>query len=315
MSVKLGIGLAGWPFPDNDPEHFFTYVTDAEAAGLDSIWLSERLSSPTSVLEPLTALAMAAARTRTMKFGMSVLALPARNPVLLARTLATMDFLSGGRILPAFGLGLDDQREQLAAGVPKGERAGRVVEATTLMRRLWSEDAVTYTGRFYQVQDATVRPRPAQAALPVWFGGRTDPAYRRVGVLGDGWLGASVTPAEVAEARPRIQAHARSAGRTIDEDHYGVIIPYYLTRDTEATLARITPSMQRLRPDANPADYSAIGSAEECSSLIQRYIEAGASKFVMRPVCPPEETLEQLHRLAVEVVPVFHGRAAALAAR
>src|SRR5215213_1313768 len=185
MSVKLGVGLAAWAFPELDPEAFFGYVERAEAGGVDSLWLSERLTSPATMLEPLSALAMAAARTRTMKFGMSVLVMPARNPVVLARTLATIDFLSGGRMLPAFGLGLEDPREQEAAGVARSERAARVAEATGLLRRLWAEDDVTYHGRFYDVTAATVRPRPAQASLPIWFGGRSDPALRRVGALGD----------------------------------------------------------------------------------------------------------------------------------
>jgi probable F420-dependent oxidoreductase len=306
MSIKLGIGLAAWPFPDPDPELFFDYVERAEAAGVDSLWLSERLTSPAPMLEPLSALAMAAARTRSMKFGMSVLVLPARNPVILARTLATIDFLSGGRMLPAFGLGLEDPREQEAAGVPRAERAARVDEATRLLRRLWSEDEVTHHGRFYNVTSATVRPHPKQAALPVWFGGRSDAALRRVGTLGDGWLGSAVTPVEAAEMVPRIQAHAAAAGRAIDDDHYGVIVPYWITGDRDAALERVAPAMLRLRPDASPAGYAALGSAADCRDLVRRYVDAGVSKFVMRPVCPPAEIFAQLEQLTDEVLPAFH---------
>lgn len=306
MSIKIGVGLAVWPFPEADPSLFFEYLERAEAAGVDSLWLSERLTSPAPMLEPLTALAMAAARTRTMKFGMSVLVLPARNPVLLARALATVDFLSGGRMLPAFGLGLEDPREQEAAGIAKAERAGRVEEATGLLRRLWSEDEVTHHGRYYHLTAATVRPRPKQAALPVWFGGRSDAALRRVGRIGDGWLGSAVTPDEVRELTPHIRQHAAAADRAIDEDHYGVIIPYWITNDAAAALERVAPSMLRLRPDAPPAGYAAVGTAAECRDLLRRYIDAGASKFVLRPVCPPAETFDQLGRLADEVLPAFH---------
>jgi probable F420-dependent oxidoreductase len=307
MSIKLGIGLAAWPFPEPEPEQFFAYVERAEAVGVDSLWLSERLTSPVMMLEPLSALAMAAARTSSMKFGMSVLVLPARNPVILARTLATIDFLSGGRMLPAFGLGLEDPREQEAAGISRAERAARVEESVGLMRRLWSEDGVTHHGRFYQVTDATVRPHPRQVSMPVWFGGRSDPALRRVGALGDGWLASAVTPDEVGAMVPRIQFHAAAAGRSIDDDHYGVIIPYWITADRDAALERVAPPMLRLRPDAAPVGYAAVGSAAECRDLVQRYIDAGASKFVMRPVCPPSEIADQLERLADDVLPAFHG--------
>lgn len=313
MSIKLGIGLAAWAFPEPDPRLFFRYVERAEAHGVDSLWLSERLTSPATMLEPLSALAMAAARTRTMKVGMSVLVLPARNPVILARELATIDFLSEGRMLPAFGLGLEDPREQEAAGVLRAERAGRVAEATALLRRLWSEDEVTHQGRYYHVSGATVRPRPTQAALPVWFGGRSDAALRRVGTLGDGWLGSAVSPEEVRGLIPRIREHAVAAGRAIDEDHYGLIIPYWITDDPTA-LERVSAGMLRLRPDASPAAYAAVGSAAACRELVQRFIEAGASKFVMRPVCPPDQTFTQLDLLAEEVLPAFHTRPAPVAA-
>ncbi len=306
MSIKLGIGLAAWPFPEHDPDQFFGYVERAEALGVDSLWLSERLTSPAPMLEPLSALAMAAARTRSMKFGMSVLVLPARNPMILARTLATIDFLSAGRMLPAFGLGLEDSREQEAAGIPRAERAGRVEEAVGLMRRLWSEDDVTHHGRYYHVTGATVRPRPRQVSLPVWFGGRSDAALRRVGAIGDGWLASAVTPEEVQAMVPRIQEHAARAGRAIDDDHYGVIIPYWITADRDAALERVSPAMLRLRPDAPPSGYAALGRAADCRNLVQRYIDAGASKFVMRPVCPPDEIHDQLERLADDVLSVFH---------
>ena len=311
MSIKIGVGLAVWPFPALEPELFFEYVARAEAAGVDSLWLSERLTSPAPMLEPLSALAMAAARTRAMKFGMSVLVLPARNPVILARTLATIDFLSGGRLLPAYGLGLEDPREQEAAGIPKAERAARVDEATRLMRRLWSEDEVTHHGRFCHVTGATVRPRPL-GPMPVWFGGRSEAALRRVGLLGDGWLGSAVSPEEVRALVPRVHAIARSAGRAIEEDHFGVIVPYWITPDRDRALERVAPGLLRLRPDGEPADYAALGTTDDVCALLDRFVAAGASKFVLRPVCPPEETFEQLDRLTAEVLPAFHGATAAV---
>src|SRR5215208_2317253 len=310
MSIKIGLGLAVWPFPELEPGLFFEYVERAEAAGVDSLWLSERLTTPAPMLEPLSALAMAAARTSNMKCGMSVLVLPARNPVILARTLATIDFLSGGRMLPAYGLGLEDPREQEAAGVAKAERAGRVDEATRLMRRLWSEDEVTHAGKYYRVTGATVRPRPL-GPMPVWFGGRSEPALRRVGTLGDGWLGSAVSPDEVRAVIPTVNAFAEGAGRAIEEDHFGLILPYWITPDRDAALERVAPGLLRLRPDASPADYAAIGSAADVRALIERFVAAGASKFVLRPVCPPTETFAQLNALVEDVLPAFHAAPAA----
>lgn len=298
MSIRVGVGIAGWPFPDEDPEALYRYAERCEALGLDSLWLSERLAGPAPFLEPLAAIAAMAARTRSLKFGMSVLVLPARNPVVLARQIATIDFLSGGRMLPAFGLGTDDAREQQATGVSKTERAGRTDEATALLRRLWTEDHVTHQGRYFHLTDVTVRPRPVLADRAVWFGGRTEAAFRRVGRLGDGWLASGVTPDEARAAIPQILHHAYEAGRTIEDDHFGVILPYCITDDREAVLARYGPGLARLRPDLPVQRYAAIGNARACAELLESYVAAGISKFVLRAVCPPEDTVRQLELLA-----------------
>lgn len=309
MSVRVGVGLAGWPFPEQDPETLFAYAERCEELGIDSLWLSERLAGPGPFLEPMAAIAALAARTRKLKFGMSVLVLPARNPVVLAREIATIDFLSRGRLLPAFGLGTDDAREQEATGTPKSERAGRTDEAASLLRRLWTEDHVTHQGRYYHVTDVTVRPRPSQANPPIWFGGRSDAALRRVGRLGDGWLASGVTPDEVRTAVPAIQRHAADAGRELEPDHFGVIMPYCITDDPEGVLARYAPNLTRLRPDLPVEQYAAFGSARTCAELLERFVEAGASKFVLRAVCPPDETQAQLALLAERVVGRVEARA------
>lgn len=308
MSVRVGVGLAGWPFPSDDPEALFRYAERCEELGIDSLWLSERLAGPTPFLEPLTAIAAIAARTRKLKFGMSVLVLPARNPVVLAREIATIDFLSGGRMLPAFGLGTDESREQEAAGTAKSERAGRTDEATALLRRLWSVDHVTHHGRYYHVTDVTVRPRPRQSPPPVWFGGRSEPALRRVGRLGDGWLASAVTPDDVREAVSVIQRYAHEAGRELEPDHFGVILPYCITDDRDGVLARYAPGLARLRPDLPVSEYAAIGTGRDVAGLLERFVEAGASKFVLRPVGAPEETEPQLELLAREVSPRIETR-------
>jgi alkanesulfonate monooxygenase SsuD/methylene tetrahydromethanopterin reductase-like flavin-dependent oxidoreductase (luciferase family) len=154
----------------------------------------------------------------------------------------------------------------------------------------------------------TIRPRPAQSPPPIWFGGRSEAALRRVGRLGDGWLASAVTPDEVRVAVPAIQRHAEAAGRELEPDHFGVILPYCITDDPEGTIARYAPGLLRLRADLPLADYAAIGPAHTCAALLRRFVEAGASKFVLRAVCPPEETLTQLERLANEVVAPVEAR-------
>lgn len=302
MSVRVGVAITGWPFPTEDPRLLFDYAEACDRLGVDSLWLSERLAGPATFLEPMAAIAAMAARTRSLKFGMSVLVLPARNPVVLARQIATVDFLAGGRMLPAFGLGTDDPREQEATGVPRAERAGRTDEATALMRRLWTEDHVTHHGRYYHVTDVTIHPRPRLAQRAVWFGGRTEAAFRRVGRLGDGWLASGVTPEEAREAVPQIKRFAAEAGRALEEDHYGIIMPFCITDRPDEVLERYGPSIRRLRPDAPVERYAAIGSARDCARRLEEFVEAGVSKFVLRSVCPPEDTQRQMELLAEQVI-------------
>lgn len=305
MSVRIGLAITGWPFATQSAEPFWEFVDRAEELNFDSLWLSDRLVSTRPTIEPMTGLAAIAGRTRRMKFGMSVVVLPFRNPVVLAKEVATIDFLSDGRLLPAFGIGTEDVREYEATGVRKEERAPRTDEAVPLLRRLWSEEHVSHEGRYYHLSDVTITPRPDRRALPIWFGGRSDAAYRRVGRLGDGWLASSVTPDEYAQGAERIRAHAADAGRRIDEDHYGIIIPICLAETEEAALALAAPRFLRLRADADPVRLSALGTPDDCAGRIEEYLRAGASKFVLRLTCPPESALDQLEAIANEIAPRF----------
>lgn len=305
MSIRIGVGFGAWPFAETDPKLLWRYIERMEDLGLDSIWFSDRLiaAGPFAgmVLEPLVTIAAVAARTSRLKFGPSVLALSLRNPVWVAKQIATIDFLSAGRILPALGLGQEDEREYEAAGVPKAQRAGRVDEAVAVMRRLWQEDRVTYHGRFFHLTEVTIEPKPVQQPVPIWFGGRSDAAYRRVGRLGDGWLPSLATPVEIATGIRQINRYAAEAGRTIDDDHYGALISYHIAGSV-AEAEEAAESFLRRRTDVPPGTYCALGTPDDCIRTLRRYIDAGASKFVLRPACPPTAVFEQLELLAREVI-------------
>src|SRR5204863_6045812 len=120
-----------------------------------------------------------AARTRRLKFGPSVITLPYRSPVVLAREMAMIDVLSNGRMLPAIGIGAEDERAFRAAGVPVKERARRADEAIKIIRACWTGEPVTYDGAFWQLEHITVLPRPVQDPMPLWIGGNSDAAARR----------------------------------------------------------------------------------------------------------------------------------------
>ena len=130
MKVRIGVAIGQWPDKTVRPETIFDLIDYFEALDVDSLWVSERLVSSALILEPLTFLSTIAGRSRKMKLGTSTLVLPARNPIILAKELATIDFLSQGRLFPAIGLGGEESKDLLAVGVEKKERAGRTDEAT-----------------------------------------------------------------------------------------------------------------------------------------------------------------------------------------
>ncbi len=184
-----------------DPEVFGAVVDGLEQLGFDSLWVAERASGP--ALDPIVAMTFAAARTTHLKFGPSVMVLPGRNPVLLAKTMASLDRISNGRLLPAFGLGVADTAEHQAFGVARMDRAAWFNEALPLMRRLWTEDVVEHHGPRFHLDAARVDIKPVQQPLDVWMGGIAPSELRRVGRLSDGWLPSFVTPRMCETASPR----------------------------------------------------------------------------------------------------------------
>src|SRR4249919_2516565 len=183
-----------------------------EANGFDSLWLSERISGPAP--DPVLGLTYAAARTRKIKLGTSVSVLPGRSPALVAKEWATLAVLSGGRALPAFGLGIVHPVEQQAFGVARGDRASIFDEALPLLRRLWSEDSVDHDGTWFHYTGMSVLPKPAHP-LDVWLGGKAPSELKRVGRLGDGWLPSFCLPDDVAAGRVVIEEMAAEHGREI----------------------------------------------------------------------------------------------------
>src|SRR5262245_63966275 len=311
MKIKYRLGIMPGPWPSGlaGAGAFWRLVDLCERTEVDSIWFNERLTSPAPVLDPVAAMAAVGARTRRLKFGPSVLITPFRSPVLLARELATIDFLSGGRLLPAFGVGVEQEREFRAAGVPFKERGRRTDEAIGIMRRCWSEDEVNHAGEFWQLEQITVLPRPIQQPLPVWIGGNSEAAMRRAGRLGDGWIPSFITPEQFRVGVDKTQAFAAEAGREVPVDHFGALFYYCLDPDPTAARRMADPYIPRGRvDDATLARCTAFGPPARVREHLEAYVAGGASKFILRPMCPPERMLDQLDQLATGIVPAFHRR-------
>jgi len=294
VKIRVGYGLGN--LRPLDGERLGAFAEAIEHHGFDSLWLSERISGPAP--DPVLGLTFAAARTSKIKLGTSVQVLPGRSPARVAKAWATLDALSGGRALPAFGLGIVHPVEQQAFGVERKERAAIFDEALPLIRRLWTEDAVDHDGTYFHYDGMTVLPKPHKP-LDVWLGGKAPGELRRVGKLADGWLASFSTPEDCKAGREAIEAATAAAGRSIDDDYYGAMVFYTHDEIPE----RIMEMLSARNPGADPSELVAHGWPA-VRELCERYVAVGFSKLVLVPFTEPEDWDEELAAGSEAILPI-----------
>ena len=297
--VRIGYAL-GTRTQLND-SGFGTVVDALEQLGFDSLWLSERIGG--AAPDPLVGMAFAAGRTTRLKFGMSVMVLPGRNPIVLAKELATLDRLSNGRLLPAFGLGVADPHEQQAFGVERGARAKLFDESLSVLRGAWAEGSLTHHGEHFDYDELRVLPKPLQSRLDVWLGGIAPSELRRVGRLADGWLPSFVTPDDAARGREVIEAALGEHDRTIDADHYGALISY----SAGPVPKSLVDLLAKRRPDLADPTVLVPQSWDALMDTIDRFVAIGTTKFVILPVVEPDGPRAWVEHLQ-EAAPVVLAR-------
>ena len=301
MSVAIGLGLAEFPFAA--ASGFWRWVDLCEQGGVDSLWQTDRVVSRAPILECMTSIAAIAGRTRRLKFGVNVLSVALRDPVLIAKQCATIDVLSEGRLLPAFGIGSPLAPEWQALGIDTRTRGRRTDEGLEIIRRLWREDSVDFAGRHYRLTNASIAPRPVQPDLPMWIGGSSEAAIRRTATIGTGWQAGVETAEQAGRVVAAIKRAVVEAGRSIDEDHYGAAFPFRFGSPTDAALSGAMAAYAK-RTNRDPAGYFAVGDAGTILERIATYVDAGMSKFILRPVgADDEDVLGQTRMLIEQVLP------------
>lgn len=296
MKVRIGFGIGAAPRLFADPGELGRVVDQLDAEGWDSVWFPERVNAPQ--LDPIVAMGYVAGRSERLKFGPAVTVVPGRNPVLLAKALASLDVVSGGRCLPAVGLGIANSAEHQAFGVERRERAPWFDEALPLMRRLWAGETVEHHGERFTISGARIRPLPVQDPFDVWLGGQAPSELRRCGRLGDGWLASFTTPRHVAAGKAVIEEAAAAAGRTIDPEHFGVLIPTLAEGPVPEPLAAAVAAR---RPDAEVTEVVATSPAH-LAEMIAAHLAVGASKFVVFPAAEPEDWHHFITRVGAGVL-------------
>lgn len=254
------------------------FIAALEESGFDGLWLSDLPVAP--VLDPLLGLALAAGRTRRLRLGANVVPL-GRNPFLLAKELAQLDQLSGGRLLLSFVTGLGQPGERQALGLDGAGRGDVLEEVLGLARAWWAGESVTHGSERWRFTNLASPGRPVQDPLEVWLGGRGPRALDRVGRVADGWLGAQLTPAETEEARRRIVQAAARAGREVDPEHFGLSIAYTHGEPPAGVLRTVAAR----RGDIDPRELVPAG-ASGLRAFIAGCVDSGLSKFVVRPAEP-----------------------------
>jgi len=254
-------------------------------------------------LECMSAMAALAGATKRLKFGMNVVSLGLRDPLLLAKQCATIDMLSNGRLLPGFGIGSIRAADWQATGADTAGRGRRSNEALEIIARLWTEDAVSFDGEFYRYDNAVISPKPVQTQLPMWLGGATKPAIRRTARFGTGWQAGLETADEVAAVIAAIKLALKEEGRTIDHDHYGAAFSYRFGAWEDAPVQAVA-AFFRDRLAREPEPRIVAGGAENILARLQAFIAAGASKFILSPIGASDaEIFFQTERLIDDVLP------------
>jgi alkanesulfonate monooxygenase SsuD/methylene tetrahydromethanopterin reductase-like flavin-dependent oxidoreductase (luciferase family) len=299
MTIGAGIGIANFPF--NDARGFWRWVDLCDNGGIDSIWQSDRIIGADKNLEVMSVMAALAGGTSHVKFGMNVASLGLRDPVLMAKQCATIDVLSEGRLLPAFGIGSSRSRDYSATNTPTAGRGRRMDEGLEIIKRLWTQESVSYDGDCYQLNGAAIAPKPIQHPMPLWIGGSAAKAIERTARWGTGWQAGIESADKVGPVISAIKAKTKELGRTIDDDHFGAGFGFRFGSESEKIVQRYTKGISaRLGKDSK--QYNAIGGAAEIMELLQNFLDSGAHKFILRPIASDTEDMIQQTKLLIEKV-------------
>ena len=276
--------------------------------GYDSLWFGDHLSFPLPVLDPLVQLAQAATFSSRLVFGTCVYLLPLRHPGPAAKQLATLDHLSGGRMILGVGVGGEFKTDFQAAGIDPSERGARLSEGIGVMRQLWRGEPVSHDGSYYSFPELTMSPPARQpGGPPIWCGGRSPAALRRAGEMCDGWLSYVVTPEMYGQALDRIQDAAAAGGAPERPFGTGHLLFARVDDTYENALdeAAQTLSARYAMDFREPAKkYSALGSPQDVAERLIEYHAAGLRHVVLDFLGPYEDHDQQISRFAEEVLPL-----------
>lgn len=338
MKANFGLGIATgteglmYPIPYSSVRDVVDLSVYAEKLGFHSVWGNDHITTQNYVREefeqspryyaPLLTLAAIAERTTTLKVATALLVVPFRNPLVMAKEIATLDQLSNGRLL--LGVGLGAYREEFEAefgGQAKGMIRGDMLnESLEIMHKLFTEENVSFTGNYYDIQNAQSFPHPVQAPFAFYFGGNSTKSYSRVAKWGTGWLPALLTPTEIKDGVSALTSELETVGRSIKDIDIAPQISVSIAKTHEEAVARyeksqiyrhscsLGKSTMKGKDATNYLERNLIGSVDEVKAQVERYIEAGVNTFSALIFADNtlEETRDHMQFFAEEIISKYN---------
>ena len=287
-----------------DMEHVRNFAVRAEDLGYDSLWLQERIIGDVKMLEPVTLLSYVAAITSRLKLGTSVILLPLRNPVQLAKAYATLDVMSNGRAVMGVGLGGGHLgSHENVFGYTREGRVTRFTEAVEIMKLLWTEPKTSFHGRFWNLDNVSMEPKPIQKPrLPIIFGGHHENALRRAVKHADGWMGAgSSSSGSFIRESGRIRQLLAESSQDPQSFHFSKRVYLAVDNDEARAERRIKDWFGKRYKNADLGPKVSIwGSVAKCTEKIQEIVKAGAQQIIFNPMF---DEMEHLEVCAKEIMP------------
>ena len=302
-NIKVGLHIpaaSSGPLPSSS--EYIEFFKQSEAMGYDSLWTEDRIFHGANFLEPLTLLSWAAANTERIQLGTAVLLLALRNAPALARQISSMDYLSGGRLNLGISIG-GRPAEYLGLGLKQSERVAHLRESITVLNLLLSGEPVTYSGRFYKLDEATVRPGIARpGGVPLYMGGRVDAVLQRTAEMTNGWIGGPFSPPEdYRTTLDTVHEYARRSGRDIGDLEAGKLVYVSVDDDKERALGTLKPFIsdyygQRI----DITEHGIFGPADEVIERLRAFADAGVTMFMLGV---PTLDITHIERIAKDVIP------------
>ncbi len=282
-----------------------------EDVGFDSLQVGDHVQWYAPIHEATVLMATLAAATHRVRIASDVIILPLRDPVWMAKTIASLDVLSGGRVVFGVGVGGDNPAEYTAMRIPMSERGSRADESLEIIRGLFEHERFSYAGRHFTIEDVAIAPRPLQARLPVWVGGTSEGPLRRAARLADGWISAFASERKFKRLAGQLRGLLADCGRSADGYTFGTFLFVHLDNDAaRARKAAIhhVDEVYHLDGEAVVTRFSVAGPVDACVEQVHRYLEAGADHIVLYPLCDPADWAHQVEQFGEVIARVKGGR-------